>query len=156
LDIGGNQVFILTNALKFPTTDGGGQTTEHRGVFQDDESMVLSSSLDLVGQLSNQAYIIGSEGALITGYSDDATLITAGFTTAVQIEAERLRRTANHVLLSLSGAGVPPDSPDNHTYAVSYIVRGDVGPHDITASQVEFLDLGNFTLTIRTSTTPGP
>lgn len=156
LDIGGNQVFVLINALKFPTTDGGGLTTEHRGVFQDDEVMVLSSSLALVGQLAKQAYIIGADGAIITGYSDNATLISQGFVTAIQIDAERLRRTANHVLLSLSGAGIPPDSPENHAYAVSYIVRNDVGPHDITASQVEFLDLGNFTLTIRTSTTPGP
>jgi len=156
LDIGGNEVFILINALDFPTTDGGGLLTEHRGVFQNDEPMALSSTLDLVGQLSNQAYIIGKDGAIITGYSDDATLLAAGFTTAPLIEAERLRRTANHVLLSLSGAGLPPDNPANHTYAVSYIVRGDVGPHDITTSQVEFLDLGAFTLTIRTSTTPGP
>lgn len=156
LDIGGNQVFILSNALRFPTTDGGGKTTEHRGVFQDDEVMVLSNDLSLVGQLPNQAYIIGYNGAIITGYSDNATLISEGFVTAAQIEAEQLRRTANHVVLSLSGAGIPTDLPENHIYAVSYIVRGDVGPHDITASQVEFLDLGDFTLTIRTSTTPGP
>jgi len=156
LDIGGNRVFILSNALHFPTTDGGGLATEHRGVFQNDEAMVLAASVDTVGQFQNQAYIIGEDGHVITGFSDDATLIAAGFTTAEAIEAERLRRTANHVLLSLSGAGVPPDDPTHHIYAVSYIVRNDVGPHDITAAQVEFLDLGNFTLTIRTSTTPGP
>jgi hypothetical protein len=156
LDIGGNQVFILSNALHFPTTDGGGLSTEHRGVFQNDEAMVLSETALLVGQLPNQAYIIGAGGAVLTGYSDDATLILAGFTTAEEIEAERIRLTANHVLLSLSGAGTPPDSPANHVYAVSYVVRNDVGPHDIPAAQVEFLDLGNFTLTIRESTTPGP
>jgi len=149
LDIGGNQVFILTNALKFPTTDGGGLVTEHRGVFSDDEVMVLAQSLDLVGQHQNQAYIIGAGGAIITGYSDDATLISEGFVTSTDIQKQRLARTANHVLLSLSGAGIPPDSPGNHVYAVSYIVRGDVGPHDITASPVEALDLGAFTLTIR-------
>jgi hypothetical protein len=151
LDIGGNQVFILTNALRFPTTDGGGLETEHRGVFQDDEPMVLAASLSVVGQFQNQAYIIGADGAIITGLTDDTVLIAEGFTTAEEIQVERLRRTANHVLLSLSGAGLPPDSPANHVYAVSYIVRSDIGPHDITASQVEFLDLGNFTLTIRTT-----
>jgi len=97
----------------------------------------------------------GTVGAAFFG-PDDATLISEGFTTAEEIEEERLRRTANHVLLSLSGAGLPPDVPSNHAYAVSYVVRGDVGPHDITASQVEFLDLGNFTLTIREATAPGP
>lgn len=153
LDIGGNQVFILVNALKFPTTDGGGLATEHRGVFQDDEALLLSSQVSNVGQKANQAFIIGSSGAIITGYSDDAALIAAGFTTPDAILAERLRRTANHVLISLSGAGVPPDVPENHAYAASYVVRGDRGPHDITASSVEFIDLGNLTLTFRAATT---
>jgi len=156
LDIGGNQVFILSNALRFPTTDGGGLTTEHRGVFQDDEAMVLSATFANVGQVQGQAYIIGAGGASLDGYSDDTTLIAAGFTTADAIATERLRLTSNHVLLSLSGAGLPPDDPGNHIYAVSYVVRNDVGPHDIPAALVEFLDLGNFTLTIRESTTPGP
>jgi hypothetical protein len=151
LDIGGNQVFISLNALHFPTTDGGGLSTEHRGVFQNDEAMVLSTTALTVGQHPNQAYIIGAEGMSLPGYSDDATLILAGFSTAEAIEAERLRLTANHVLFSLSGAGIPPDSPTNHTYAVSYVVRNDVGPHDIPAALVEFLDLGNFTLTIRSA-----
>lgn len=156
LDIGGNQVFVLSNSLRFPTTDGGGLNTEHRGVFQDDEAMVLADAALTVGQFPNQAFIIGADGATLTGYSDDATLIAAGFTTAEAIAAERLRLTANHVLLSLSGAGLPPDNPANHIYAVSYVVRNDIGPHDIPAASVEFLDLGNFTLTIRESTTPGP
>lgn len=152
LDIGGNQVFILVDPLKFPTTDGGGLVTEHKGVFQDDEPLTLSSLVSNVGQNANQAYIMGSEGTIITGYSDDATLIAAGFTTPAGIAAERLQRTANHVLVSLSGAGSPPDAPENHAYNVSYVVRGDKGPHDITASQVEFIDLGDFTLTFRSAT----
>jgi len=151
LDIGGNQVFILTNSLKFPTTDGGGLVTEHRGVFSDDEALVLSGAMPSVGQFSNQAYILGSEGAIIAGYSDDATLIAAGFTTATIVAAERLSLTANHVLLSLSGAGIPPDAPSDHVYAVSYTIRGDIGPHDITATQVEALDLGALTLTLRSA-----
>jgi len=152
LDIGGNQVFILTNSLKYPTTDGGGLTTEHRGVFQDDEALTLSTLVSNVGQNANQAYIIGSDGAIITGYSDDATLIADGFTDPTDIEAERVKRTGNHVLVSLSGAGSPPDAPENHSYAASYVIRNDKGPHDITASEVEFIDLGNFTLTFREAT----
>jgi hypothetical protein len=149
LDIGGQQVFILTNALRYPTTDGGGLATEHKGVFQDDVGMTLSESLSVVGQYENQAYIIGADGAIISGYSDDATLISEGYTTAAAIAAERLARTANHVVLSLSGSGTPSDEPGNHVYTCSYVVRDDTGPHDMTASEVEFLDLGNFTLTIR-------
>ena len=151
LDIGGNQCFLLTNPLKYPTTDGGGLVTEHKGVFQDDEALTLASSLSLVGALANQAYIIGSGGAIILGYSDDATLTTAGFTDPADLITERLRRTANHIAVSLSSAGTPVDNPDLHSYAVSYIIRGDVGPHDITTSDVEFIDLGQLVLTMRTA-----
>jgi hypothetical protein len=149
LDIGGNQVYIFGNALQYPTTNGGGLKTEHRGVFQDDESLALAEDVLLVGQYSNQAYIIGHTGMLIAGYSDDATLIAEGFTGAEDLAKERLVRTANRVLVSISGAGSPPDTPLNHAYAVSYVVRNDIGPHDITASQVEFLTLGDFTLTVK-------
>jgi hypothetical protein len=147
LDIGGQRVFILTNALETPTTDSGGLVTEHKGVFQDDVMMTPSSTLNTVGSAVNQAYIIGSSGAIITGYSDDATLTAAGFTTAAAREAERLRRTANHVVVSLSGAGLPLDVPTNHVFACSYVVRGDSGAHDIAAADVEFVDLGALVVT---------
>ena len=152
LALGGNRVFILTEPLLYPTTDGGGLSTEHKGVFQDDEALVLSGVLSTVGSSPDQAFIIGNAGALITGYTDSATLTTAGFVTPATQQAELLRRTANHVLVSLSGAGAPPDSPANHTYSCSYIIRGDSGAHDITASSVESITLGNFTLTYRTAT----
>lgn len=150
LDIGGNAVFIFADALEYPTTDGGGLATEPKGVYQDDEVMTMSATLAQVGNASPGCFIIGSGGAVINGYTDDATLIAAGFTTAATITAERLRRTANHVVVSLlSTLG---DTPANHRYACSYVVRGDKGSHDIGAAQVEFLDLGNFTITYRTAT----
>lgn len=153
LDIGGNHVFMLTNPLRYPTTEGGGLETEHKGVFQDDVAFVLVSTLSTVGSNPNQAYIIGADGAVITGYSDDATIAAAiGSSDPTDIELERLDRTANHVVVSLSGAASPPDAPENHSYAVSYVIRDDQGPHDLTASQVEFLDLGNLTLTFREAT----
>lgn len=154
LDIGGNLVFILTNAFQYPTTDGGGSTTEHKGIFQDDIEMTLATSLAMVGQNEDGAYIIGDDGAIITGYSDDATITTeTGLTDPDDIETERLRRTANHVVVSLAGGGVPPDDPDNHDYAASYVIQGDRGPHDLQASVVEFLDLGDLTLTFREAST---
>lgn len=149
LNVGGQRAYILTNPLENPTSDGGGSSTEHRGVFQDDVSMPLVSDLTQVATAANQAYIIGSSGAIILGYSDDATLIAEGFTTAAAIQAERLRRTANHVVVALSASDVPPDEPTNHAYAASYVIRGDAGAHDFTASQVEFLDLGPLTVTYR-------
>lgn len=149
LDIGGNVAYILTNPLQNPTTDGGGLSTEHRGIFQDDEALGMASSLVQVCTAANQAFIIGNQGASIVGYSDDVTLMAAGFTTAEDILAERLRLTANHVVVSLSGAGIPADVPENHAYAASYVVRGDSGAHDITPSQVEFITLGNLDITYR-------
>ena len=149
LAIGGNIVFILEDPLEYPTIDGGGLETEHRGVFQDDESMLLASSFSTVGNAANQAYIIGSTGAVIAGYSDDATLTSAGFTTPESRVAERLRRTANHVLVSLLGTSVPSDDPGRHSYAASYVVQGDSGAHDITTSEVEYLELGGLTITYR-------
>ena len=144
LSIGGNIAYILTNSLEYPTTDGGGLSTEHRGVFQDDEVMSLAQDLNLVCFASNQAFIIGSGGAIITGYSDDATLAGEGFIPN-EYAQERLRRTANHIVVSLLGS----DDPGNHAYAVSYVIRGDSGSHDITVSQMEIISLGIFTLTYR-------
>jgi hypothetical protein len=149
LGIGGNIAYILTASLQFPTTDGGGLPTEHKGVFQDDEPLTLSSTLLGVATLPHQAFIIGSAGATIPGYSDTLTLIAEGFTTTASQQTEMLRRTANHVIISIPGAGSSIDIPTNHTYAVSYIVRGDSGSKDISSSGVEFIELGNFVITIR-------
>lgn len=152
LDIGGQRVYILTNPLTSPTTDGGGTETEHKGVFQDDVAMTLSATLDLVGNGARQAFIIGAGGAVILGYSDDATLTLAGFLTPADRQKERLRRTANHVLVSLTALGLPVEVPADHTYTVSYVVRGDVGPRDFTVASVEYVELGNFTVTYRSAT----
>jgi hypothetical protein len=152
LSIGGNAAFLLTSALNFPTTDGGGLVTEHKGVFQDDEAMTLSSTLSNVALGANQAFIIGAGGATITGYTDVATLVAAGYTDPAAQQAELLRRTANRVVVSLTAGGTPQDTPDRHAYTCSYVVRGDTGAKDITASGVEFLGLGAFTITVREAT----
>jgi hypothetical protein len=147
LGVGGNKAFILTTPLQFPTTDGGGLSTEHRGAFQDDESMTLASDLSLVASASNQAFIVGSAGAVILGYTDSSTLTSAGFLTAEDQASEVLRRTANHVVVSLPNT----EDPSSYSYAVSYVVRGDSGSKDVSASGVEFLELGNFTTTYRSA-----
>lgn len=149
LSIGGNLAWILTSALRYSTTDQGGLVTEHHGVFQDDEILTMANSLAQVASQMNQAFIIGSQGAIVQGYTDSVTLIAEGFTSAQDQQAEILRRTANHVVVSLSATGAPQDIPDNHKYAASYVVRGDVGAKDITASGVEFIDLSALTITFR-------
>ncbi len=145
LDMGGSVVYMLANPLKYPTTDGGGLPTEHRGVFQDDVAMTLASDALLVAATSPGAAIIGSTGASILGLSDLATLVSAGFTTTATQQAELLRRTANRVLIAIPTL----DSPAGHKYSVSYVIRGDSGSHDLVAADVEFLSLGNLTLTWR-------
>jgi hypothetical protein len=145
LDIGGNRAYLLTNGLSNPTTDGGGLVTEHKGVFQDDEVMSPASDVNQLCTLDHQAFIIGSTGAVIAGYTDDATLAALGFVTAAAQLAERIRLTANHVCVSL--AEIPADDPSLHAYTVSYVIRGDSGAHDITASSMEYIELGGLTVT---------
>jgi hypothetical protein len=151
LAIGGNVVFILTQELENPTTDGGGYVTEHHGVFQDDQQLTNATSLLTVGQNAGQGWVIGSDGAIIQGYSDDATLAAEGFLPD-QIPAQRLLLTANHALVSILGSGTTPDNPENHVYTISYVVRGATGSQDITVSSMEYTDLGNLVLTYRNYT----
>lgn len=146
LDQGGNSVYLLTQTLNYPTTDGGGTAYEHKGVFKDDEAMSLVSNLSSVGLAANQAFIIGDSGAIIAGYSDDATLASEGYLSNEYAE-QRLIRTANHVVISISGSTIPAETPVDHEYHVSYVVRGDKGPHDIEVSEVEYLVPGAFTIT---------
>jgi hypothetical protein len=145
-----NSVYILTQELPFQTSDGGGPSTLHKGVFKDELAMKLVSVITSVGIATNQAYIIGKLGAVIGGYTDDATLIAAGFTTAATRDTERLVRTANRILVSLNASSDPPDSPSLHTFTVSYIVNGDTDVKDLEVSSIEAIVPSAITLTYRT------
>lgn len=146
-----NAVYLLTQALPFNTSDGGGATNVHHGVFKDELVMAMASSLSSVGDSVNQAWIIGSQGAIIDGYSDDATLLPVVFVSSA-IPAERIRRTANRVVISLNSGIVPADVPELHSFAATYVVTGDKGVKDIDTSQIEFLTPGDLTLTFRRAT----
>lgn len=148
LNMFSNAVYILTQALPFDTMDGGGDATRHHAVFVDELEVPMAPSLELIASLPNQAWIIGRLGAVINGYSDDATLAPE-FVTTSAIEAERVRRTANRVVMSLSGGTSPADVPSNHTFAATYVVSGDKGVKDIEVSTVEFLSTGDLTITYR-------
>jgi hypothetical protein len=144
-----NSVYILTQEFPFKTSDGGGPTTLHKGVFKDEQPMALVTVLTSVGKLPDQAYIIGRLGAVINGYSDDATLTAAGFTTPAARDAERLARTANRAVVSLNSGIVPPDLPDDHEFAVSYIVSGDTDTKDLEVSSIEAIVPSAITFTYR-------
>lgn len=143
-----NAVYILDQALPFNTIDGGGDSTVFHGVFMDNLVMAMATSLNTIGSIVSQSWVIGSQGAVIPGYSDDATLQPV-YVTPAAIAAQRLNLTANHVLVSLNNGVIPPDNPDNHSFSVTYIVTGDVGAKDITTSTVEYLTPGDLTLTFR-------
>lgn len=143
-----NAVYILTQSLPFNTTDGAGPDNIHHGVFMDDLQLPMARSLNTVGNALNNAWVIGYQGAIIPGYSDDATLAPV-FITADDIAAERVRRTANKVLVSLNYGIIPVDVPSNHTFAVSYVVANETGHKDIDTSQIEYLTPGSLTLTYR-------
>ncbi len=141
-----NAVYILDEALPFNTTDTGGGPTQFHGVFQDNLILVQASSLANIGSAYGQAWIIGAEGAVIQGYSDNATLEPA-YITETAIAAARLALTANRVVVSLNAGLTPPDIPTNHVYSATYIVQGATGSTDIATSTVEYLTPGELTIT---------
>lgn len=143
-----NAVYILTQSLPFSTMDGGGPDNVHHGVFMDDIIMTMANSLSDVGNGIGMSWIIGKDGAIIDGYSDDATLAPL-FITSDDITAERLKRTANKIVVSLNYGIDPPDVPSNHGFSTSYVVYGESGYKDVTTSQIEYLTPGDMTITYK-------
>jgi uncharacterized phage protein gp47/JayE len=136
-------VWLIKEKLDAATTNGGGSTTEFRGVVQDDVFLDLlgaNALLTSLGIVAGRTYIIGAEGASIPGYSDDVTL---GSLSSEQKLQTRKDLTGNRVLVSTP----PSDSPVNHNYAVTYIVGADSGAKDINPGDAEYLVVGNFLFT---------
>lgn len=148
LSSGSNAVYILDEPLEFATIDGGGTQFIHRGVFKDSTALTRSASLDSIASNVYQWWIIGNQGAIIEGYSDDATLAPV-FITQSAIAAERLKRTANKVVVSLNFAASPPEVPSDYGWSASYQVFGDTSSKDVYVSQIEYLTPGTVTITYR-------
>ena len=142
-----NAVYIIEEPLPFNTMDSGGPSTSHTGVYMDNLIMTMASSMEAVSDFFGSAWIIGRFGAIIPGFSDDATLIP--LVGSAGVVAERIRRTANRVLVSLNNGASPPDVPSNHTFSATYTVIGDVGVKNIDTSAVEYVTPGDLTLTFR-------
>lgn len=139
-------VYILTNPLTAATVDGGGETGDYRGVFLNEQALNLldaTASLAALGTSSRRAYIIGTEGRAIAGYSDDATLIAQGYVTDAAIADRRLALTANRVLVSCPIG----ESPVDGEYAAIYIVGVDAGARDIDPGAAQYVTLGALTVT---------
>lgn len=145
-----NQVYMLIQALPFDTSDGGGGRTVHHGVYKDELIMGQATSLEDVGAGLNRSWIIGRQGAVIPGYSDDATLAPV-FLTPDAIVQERIRITANRIVVSLDAGVVPNDVPTDHAFSATYIVQGDRGVKDLETSQIEYLTPGDLVLTYRSA-----
>lgn len=142
-----NAVYILEEPLPFNTTDSGGPGTAHRGVYIDNLIMKMAASMEAIGDEHGSAWIIGSKGAIIPGFTDDVTL--AAVVGAENVGSERLARTANRVLVSLNNGILPADVPSNHNFSATYTVMGDTGVKDIDVSAVEYVTPGDLTLTWR-------
>lgn len=138
-------VWLIGAALSSATTDGGGPDGDFRGVFQDDVAMILvpSSPGTVLRVSAGRAFIIGVAGASIPALSDDATLITAGYTTPDAIASRRASLTGNRILVSTPVS----DAAVNHSYSVTYIVGVSSGVMNIPAGKAEHLVLGNVEFT---------
>jgi hypothetical protein len=138
-------VWLIEQELSAATTTGGGDTAEFRGVFQDDLPLVLltSASSTALGASAGNAFIVGSDGLAIEGYSDDTTLSADGYATTAEIQARRVELTANRVLVSTS----VDDSPTAHAYGATYVVGFGTGADNILTNPAEYLAVGNVEFT---------
>lgn len=138
--------YILTENLSAATVDGGGEGGEFRSVFQDEVPMNLipaTATLESLGAAPGAAYIVGNDGVVIEGYSDDETLKAQGYVTEKAITQQRRALTANRVLVSVS----PGDAPTEHEYAVTYVVGEGAGARNIEPGGAEYCTEGFLTFT---------
>jgi hypothetical protein len=127
----------LRAELTSATTTGGGNPDEFRAVYRDTTALGIQTVLPNI--LSpGYAYFIGSEGLVIPGYSDDATLIAEGYVNITMRNQRRVEITRNRVIVSLP-VGV---SPTNIKFSATYLVGVETGPKNINPGPTEFLTLG--------------
>lgn len=136
--------WLIEDQLRAATDDNGGPENEFRGVFEDDVALDLRDlPVSTVSLSAGLAFIVGSNGLAISGFTDDATLTAAGFDTPSEREAERQRLTANRVIVTTEVS----DAPNNHDYAVTYIVADEEAAKNLSPSKAEYLSLGTLDFT---------
>lgn len=151
-------VYLIQDSLYFSTYDTGGVGSDFRGVFIDDSLLEnvdrLTSTVENVTAAStlssapNRSYIIGDNGAVVLGYTDDQTLIDQGYTDIYARQDRRAELTRNKVLVSLS----PSDNIKERSLSVTYYVAYDNGVKNLDPINAEYHTLGNLTVTYDTDT----
>ena len=141
------KTWLLDNPLDNPTSQGGGNGTQFAGVFQDDLPLTLQlTNPELLKEGANRAFIIGNDGIIIPGISDNDTIRSLFPTanTAQEIQAFRRQITGNRVLVSLAAN----DRPQIHAYTVTYTVASvSVRVQSIEGSSIEVFEVGNLLFT---------
>jgi len=141
-------VWLLTDTLTAVPQDAGGSSINFRAVTQDDVGLTLvdsSPDVELV-RGAGRAYIVGFDGVVIQGLTDDATLTAAGYTTEAAILTARAAITGGRVIVSTT----VDDAPSNHTYTATYLVGVDTRVYDLDPGPAEYLTLnldGGLTIT---------
>ena len=145
-------IYLIKDELSSPTTDGGGPTTEFRGVyFGEDAQTLWDSAPNQLGAPLNSvaggAFIIGDDGLEIPGYNDDATLqVEYPLVTDPQERyALRTQLSQNRVLLALAPSVILTTS--SYVFSVTYIVGDSTGVGNITSHAVEYLMAGSLSFT---------
>lgn len=147
------KTYLLKNPLLWATTNGGGPSNEFRGVFANEVRLKHYNSRPNVNgyplrNASGGAFIIGNQGLIIPGYSDDATLqerYTFSQDEVVrekEILAKRTELTQNRVLVTRT----PDETVTDTAFTVTYVVSGATGVQNIEAGTAEYLVLGNVEL----------
>jgi hypothetical protein len=138
-------VYMLDNALSSATADGGGPSNEFRGVFADETQLThLDTAPNFNGvplkNAAGQSFIVGNEGIVIPGVSDDMTLAALyPFATEAEIDNYRVLITANRVIVSLT----PDQDPSDFEYTATYLVDTDTGVKNIEPGPTEYLVVGD-------------
>lgn len=144
-----NRTYLIKNSLDSATSDAGGPINESRGVFA---SEVLLANQEVPPNLSGipmknlvgSAFIVGSLGLVIPGYSDETTLEQAyPFATPAELDEKRVEITGNRVLVTIADG----DLPLNYDYTVTYIVSDDTSVKNIEPGSTEYLDIGDLDFT---------
>jgi uncharacterized phage protein gp47/JayE/uncharacterized membrane protein YgcG len=146
-------VYLVQDSLFFPTYDTGGLDKDFRGVYINDSLLVnverLSSTAENVSSASaltsapNRSYIVGNEGAVILGYTDDQTLIDQGYTDIFARQDYRKSLTQNRVLVSCAAS----EDITTKNLKVTYYVSYDRGVRNLDPIEVEYHTLGELTVT---------
>lgn len=139
-------VWLLTDALTAVPQDAGGSGSNFRSVTQDDVDMTLVNTSPDVEMVrgAGRAYIVGADGVVVPGLTDDATLRAEGHTTEAEILAARAAITGGRVVVSTT----VDDAPSNHAYTATYRVGVDARVYDMDPGPAEYLTLADDGLVI--------